>query len=681
MRRPTEWLKWSGIAAFVLWFFFVVGSYLVVYKPFSPELISLLSQTTWLPLGDGAAVGAVLLDLLVGGWITAVWLGVGAWVWRAIDQWPGLPDASAAERLLFSAGLGGLLIGLLVLAIGLVGGLQTTVLFTLMGVGTAVGLPGLWSLRQGVTEKSFRFGRPALLYIILAVGMMLTLALLPPTNWDGLFYHLKGPKLYLAAGRIYPGVDIPHFNFPSLFQMHFLLGMGLRGDVTAQLLHTAFVPLLGGMVATIARQMFKLEGGETAVLFLLATPMTLTLAAWSYNDLVLAFYSVGGLLAFWRWREQSATGWLLLCALFAGGAMSLKYTSLVTPLFLGLAVCWVALPRRDIRSVLIYGLLAVAVASPWYLKNWAFTGNPVYPFLFDGLYWDAFRSDAYGQPGTGIGWDWLAILRLPYEMTLALSDASQDGLAGPIYAGFLPLLLVVLGLRWRGKRPFAPLNFLLLYVLANYLFWIVGVVNSEGLWQVRLFYPGLVALCPVLAWLFDEIRAWDHPQFSLRNLMNLALGFVLGMLLLNQFWGWLGAQPWAYLSGAESREAYLTRRLGEHYVTMQALNEQLPPDAVVTFLWEPRSYYCDLDCRPDSILDKYGHLVYLHDDAAGIAEAWRTEGVTHLLIWQTGLDFLRQTPTGELEPMPPELVALQERYLRPLPLPDEVGYSLWELER
>ena len=76
---------------------------------------------------------------------------------------------------------------------------------------------------------------------------------------------------------------------------------------------------------------------------------------------------------------------------------------------------------------------------------------------------------------------------------------------------------------------------------------------------------------------------------------------------------WLPTQPWAYLSGAETRDDYLTRRLGAHYAAMQALNEKLPPDAVVQFLWEPRSYYSRVPAEPDAILDRWPWLLSRHE--------------------------------------------------------------------
>jgi hypothetical protein len=159
----------------------------------------------------------------------------------------------------------------------------------------------------------------------------------------------------------------------------------------------------------------------------------------------------------------------------------------------------------------------------------------------------------------------------------------------------------------------------------------------------------------------------------------MGLAFVLLLIGLNQLWEWLPAQPWAYLSGAETRDDYLTRRLGAHYTAMQALNEQLPPDAVVQFFWEPRSYYCDLDCRPDSILDAFDHLVYLYGDADSIAAALRAEGVTHVLIWQTGLDFIVENPESQTGVETAVLATFRTNHLEPAFAIAEGSYQIFTL--
>jgi hypothetical protein len=70
---------------------------------------------------------------------------------------------------------------------------------------------------------------------------------------------------------------------------------------------------------------------------------------------------------------------------------------------------------------------------------------------------------------------------------------------------------------------------------------------------------------------------------------------------------------------------------------MEDMNRVLPPDTVVLFLWEPRSYHCRVQCWPDALLDRFLHSTHLYGpDAGTIADAWRAEGVTHVLLYRTG---------------------------------------------
>lgn len=696
MSNKNNLLKWILIALFVAWFFFAVASYFVVYKPFSPLLLVQLAEFEWLSLGNSwSALSGAILDLLVVVWLGIMGLGVGLWIWDFLAQKrTGVKGEEAQkdvlERALFGFGLGFGTVGLLVLLVGVLGWLNSAVLTTIAIIITLIGLPKLVRLKPSWSRPS----RPIIIFLATIILLALTLAMLPPTGWDGLFYHLKGPKLYLEAGQIYGGVDIPHLNFPSLFQMWFLLAMGIRGDVAAQLIHILFLFSLGGMVFAFATEHFRLPNGWTAVLFLFATPMVPLLSTWSYNDLGLAFFSTGMVYAFLKWEkltqrhrqpqiadptgERSAgLRWLVASGMFAGLAMSMKYTSIVGPGMLGLLLLWRL--RHDWRAGLklggVFGGTAVLILSPWLIKNWAFTGNPVYPFLFGGQYWDEFRAAGYANAGSGIGFDLLALLRLPYDLTLGIRDASQDGRTGALFLAFLPLIIYYALWRKRTadfsgeeKQSASVRNAFYtvgLVSLGYYLFWTAGVIESKGLWQTRLLLPMFMLLCPVLAWIFAAIREFDHPQFSLRRFLNMGLAFVLVLSTLNMVWEWIPAQPWAYLSGAETREAHLMRRLGPHFAAMQEMNAQLPSDAVVKFFWEPRSYYCDVDCRPDSILDAFDHLVYRYGDASSIAAALRAEGVTHVLIWQDGLDFIIESPESAVEVDTAVLASLQTNYLEP----------------
>jgi len=701
----SPWLKWSPLSKwgfiilFLIWVFGVIGIFYVVQKPFTMAGLQSLMQERTPFTFSLAALGQTLLDVLAGLWLWLMNLGLGLWLYGRLKLAGEVRDeAGPWEALAFGSGLGIGAVGIIVLVLGLVGLISPLIFYSLATILTVVTLPQIVQ-----TIKPLRL--PALpflpkVYLFLTLAFALTIALLPPTDWDGLFYHLTGPKLYLTAGQIRPGIDIPHLNFPSLFEMHFMLALAIRGAATAKLLHFGFSLLLIILVYLLAKRQLGLKDEWWAVLFLLSMPMVLTLAGWAYNDLALAFYQVGALYAlleYQRRHSQPATSndqpndhppeargqipWLILSSLFCGLAMSLKYTSFVAPVTLmGLLLWWQWRARCSLidtlKAALALTLPALIIASPWYIKNWAFTGNPVYPFLFEGRFWDEFRTAAYSTAGSGLGFDLWAWITLPYQLPLGIKDANYlDGRTGPLFLAFLPWLLLYGFFPSRRSVPSTSLRTsplalkaLLIFALTQYLFWMLGVIWSQGLWQSRLLLSALVALSPVLASILYDLRYLNHPQFSLQRFLKLLVSLVLLLGLVDQVMsdqnraGWLFFRPLSYLTGSETQADYLLRRLGVHYAAMEAINTQFEAEATVAFLWEPRSFYCDRDCRPDSILDEFGHLQYQHGaDATAIAQAWRARGITHVLVHRLGYNFLLadENVAPEIRPNPALLNALE----------------------
>jgi hypothetical protein len=99
--------------------------------------------------------------------------------------------------------------------------------------------------------------------------------------------------------------------------------------------------------------------------------------------------------------------------------------------------------------------------------------------------------------------------------------------------------------------------------------------------------------------------------------------------------------PLQVLTGFESREDFLARRLGWYYPAIRYVNVSLPQGSTVLFLWEPRTYHCSVDCRPDALLDSWLHAIHLYGrDSKAIATAWRDDGVTHVLLHRAGLEHI-----------------------------------------
>jgi hypothetical protein len=74
------------------------------------------------------------------------------------------------------------------------------------------------------------------------------------------------------------------------------------------------------------------------------------------------------------------------------------------------------------------------------------------------------------------------------------------------------------------------------------------------------------------------------------------------------------------------------------------------------------------------------HLTYLHRDAASIAESWREDGVTHVLLYQLGLEAII---VDKFDPVTPrDLAILSELRASEMEEVSRLGkaYTLYRLE-
>jgi 4-amino-4-deoxy-L-arabinose transferase-like glycosyltransferase len=662
-----------GIVFFITWLFAVYAAFYLIQKPFLPATAHAVVRAG---LDGVAALGLI---------------GLGAALGRRILVWLSLADLPPSDLVWLAPalGLGGL--GLGGLGLGLVGGWRRPLIY---GLGLlAVGLlarDGLALGRQlGGWRPRLAVGRWGRWYLVLTLALTVLLALTPPISWDGLFYHLTGPALYIAQEQIAPlDINIPHLAFPSLMEMLFGLAMLLRGDGAAKLLHLAYGLLLAALVYRLSRRWQGREAAGWSLLLLAAMPMVAVLAAWAYNDLALAFYQLATLYALLAWQESRRWGWLMVGGILSGLALGLKYTAFPLPLVGLVYLFWLSRTgetRFFGKNLVSYAALTGLVALPWYLRNWAFTGNPVYPFIFEGRNWDEFRSAWYAHAGTGIGWQPLSILVLPVTMTLGLRDVNYyDGRMGPLFLALAPALMWLAWRAWRRKErsprcQARALGCLLgCFAAAHALVWTLGVIQSRALFQSRLFLPGFVALVPLLSETLVRLSAWDRLKFSLSAFVRLLVGVTLALNLISQALNLLRLNPFGYLVGYESRPAYLERVLGDHYQAMRRLGEVVEENGQVLFLWEPRSYYSPRSAQPDAILDNWSHLRYLDGDEDGVATHLRAEGFTHVLLYQWGLDFVIEH--GE-SPLPAEDVERLRAFIdRHLVLVETMGrYQLYRL--
>ena len=622
--KSNTLLKSVLICLAVVWLFAVTFNYYIVHKPFSVENVLAILNT----LGDIAVAGAMF----------ALASALGRRVTRA------LAFESPLEGLVLQTGLGLGLISLATLGLGLCGLLNPLIFWVLFFIAVFLlrsNLRAVWfDLRAIQLPMSSRFERILAIFCVFALVLAFLVALTPPFGWDAQQYHLVGPKLAIAQSRISPPPDNVALNYPSLTEMLFLAAMLLKGDVAAQLIHFGFFIL--GLAALFAFAMRYCNSvvAWLAVTFLVAVPSLLAVSSAAYVDLTLAFYAFAALYVTIIACESPNPRHFVFAGVFAGLAVGVKYTGVIVPVAL---VVLILLSRRF--SFLIWNLLAVVlVAAPWFIRNFVFTGNPIYPFLIGGPYWDIFQTTWFSRLGSGLINTPLLLLIVPWDATISGNEGTTayDASIGPLLLAFLPFLIFGI-VRSRSSPPGSVLRNVLIFVALLYAFWLAQIAQSKLLIQTRLVYLAFPALAFIAAIGFDRLRMLDLPQFSLQRFARLLIGLVVGLTGLSYALGFGSDAPLAYLAGFESRDTFLVRHLGAYYSAVQFVNTQLPPNANVLFLWEPRSYYVQRTVQPDTLLDMIPHTRWKYPTADAMVKSWRDAGYTHVLLNRGGLDYMLQT--------------------------------------
>jgi 4-amino-4-deoxy-L-arabinose transferase-like glycosyltransferase len=364
------------------------------------------------------------------------------------------------------------------------------------------------------------------------------------------------------------------------------------------------------------------------------------LASWAYTDLALAFYCAAVLYLLWLALDSTNGRPWILSGIFCGMAMGIKYTSFVLPLVALALLVWTS--RRHLLDALAptvrFTVAAVLVASPWYLRNWIWVGNPFYPFLFGGKYWDAFLAAHYAQSGTGIGFNLRELILMPLNLALGQRDANfYDGRIGPLWLILLPACLWLLWNHHKAKERRA-LYLPALFGAASLGVWVAGVINFSALWQSRLLFPALLPLAPMAALAWESFSRFDTRRFQFSFFFSTLVVLSIMVSLLDFGLFVLARDPLAAALGMTSRQAYF-EYTQPSYADALSLVSQTPADAHIYFLFEPRSYGMNRTITPDSINQNLVHDFYLYHTPENILHAWQSQRYNYVLYQRVGDGF------------------------------------------
>ncbi len=246
--------------------------------------------------------------------------------------------------------------------------------------------------------------------------------------------------------------------------------------------------------------------------------------------------------------------------------------------------------------------IALLVVSPWFIKNYIQTGNPIYP-LFDGFF-KAFYHAGDSSSGFAVtaksnwtasifrrreimfGESFLETLFIPIRMFFQGKDDSVQYFDGVLN----PILIIML--------PFAFLNrelnrdkvfFLLFSVFFLFMAYFLTVI------RIRYILPviPLLAILSVIG--IKNIVEWigkKSSQVRRAGLIGISAVTVIlisfNVLYLRDYFNTV--QPVKYILNQETKDEFLSRNVGS-YPAMQYINENLPDDVRIFLMFLGRRGY------------------------------------------------------------------------------------------
>lgn len=539
----------AGIA--VLWFMF---------QPFAAGargMGGVLARGWAIP--SGALVRALVVNQAGA---VAVFLVLVASLWaigRAVTGWIGAGAVRSIETpvsFLIGAGAGAIvLLGLLLVRVWFPAVMGAALLIP-AGVALLVRRP---AVPLDLTVESP--GWIALLPVVLVFPWLLT----PELQTDAWEYFLNGPDRWIHLHGFSVRGATPPLHYPFVAEMLYAIPLLFARDHVARWLNG--LVLVSGIWAAATVFGVRLRHAFLVALTSATSVYALTCGK---NE---GFQAGAILLAVscgWLAVRRGSSSARALSGIFAGLAISTKYLA-------GLNVAWVPVllwwesPRRLIRPWIEWGLVAVAVVSPWLLKTWLMTGDPAYPVL-SGFF-----------PSIITGWDLrnAQVWKRCTEVAMAPSmfwDRFGAGLVGehPVVAVALPFLLWRPGLTRR----------LTLASLAVYAVWYAVLWNPQ---TTRWAFSSMGILLILAA---GEWGRWlDQGRLARATaVLCLVAGAAASLAKLSFY-----PNPIPYAYGGESRDGFIGRELTSFMDVRRALAPRSDGKALL-LVGEVREYELPRPC-------------------------------------------------------------------------------------
>ncbi len=481
---------------------------------------------------------------------------------------------------------------------------------------------------------------------------VIILDLTPPIARDALIHHLALPRLWIEQGRFFhlPWADFSYY--PMNIDLLYLVPLYFQNDVLPQFIHLSFGLGTGLLIFLYLKDKLGDNWGLTGFLVFFNTPIVLRLSTYAYVDLGMTFFITASVYSFIQWKKGFYTKkiWFLISAIAMGLALGSKYNALIAFAFMNMALvfCYArdtGQQKKALASGVLFLLVVFLVASPWLIKNFLLTGNPVYP-LFPNIF-AASSNILQGkasianlipeQKGLGLlqtrsllyGESLWEILLIPLRIFFqGVDDSAQyfDGALSFLLIVFLPFSLIHKQLRSDA-----------LFFISFSVFIILVAFFTEVV-RVRYILPAIpfLAILSVLG-IYNLLMSAKQLAHGKKLILRTAVasvalaGIFLNAVYLKNYFVFVNPLP--YLVKQETRDQFLSRHIAA-YPAIHYINDHVPENACVRLIFTGRrGYYLNRSYvhDPSFGMNMIHEMVRISDDTA-LKDYLNKGRFTHLLI-------------------------------------------------
>ena len=364
------------------------------------------------------------------------------------------------ERFSLSTSLGMGLLAMMIYFLGLLKGLYGRILVPVvlaMLIAAIATWPGLLKVKIDVNRFKAILLRKikattAIWMAIIAIVVLITymLPLYPPTIWDSTAYHMAAAKIYTQSHGLVFTHYLRYPVAPQLNQMLFVGAFVVYDEISAHLIVYAMFILVACGLYAFSRRYFSPWVGILSSALWLGSPLSVLYGTVGYIDIGLTLFSFLGIYSFINYYQTDESNWLWLSGIFLGFAAATKYPALLYVLVCGLLSLWMAFKKRDFLIPVKLGIAILAIAAPFYIRDYYYSGNPFFPF-FSNIFYQRIWNEAdvvsfvseqshYGMPKT-----LLSLVTLPWYIIIKpgifVSGLGDKLLFSPVYFLAFPSIL------------------------------------------------------------------------------------------------------------------------------------------------------------------------------------------------------------------------------------------------